>query len=182
MATGMMHRGMALTRQGQSAEGIEQMQQGLAAWQETGAGRWANWLAYLAEAYRHAGRTQDGIRLLAEAVAVGDATGEHNRDAEIYRLQGESLLVMAGIRHTRHGTGRQVKAEGCFRQALDLARRQQAKVWELRAAVQLTRLWQHQGKRTEAYQLLAPIYGWFTEGRDTADLQEAKMLLEQLEP
>jgi predicted ATPase len=92
--------------------------------------------------------------------------------AEAYRLQGEFLLRQA-VPDTAH-------AETCFQQALAMARRQQAKSWELRAALSLSRLWQRQGKWAAAYDLLAPVYGWFTEGFDTADLQEAKSLLEAL--
>jgi predicted ATPase len=92
--------------------------------------------------------------------------------AETHRIQGELLL--------RHAAPEVAQAEACFQQALTVARRQQAKSWELRAAMSLSRLWQCQGKRAEAYELLAPIYGWFIEGFDTADLQEAKVLLEAL--
>ena len=95
--------------------------------------------------------------------------------AELYRLRGELLLAGSAAQATRH-----VEAEACFQHALAIARRQQAKSLELRAAMSLGRLWQQQGKRAEAYELLAPIYGWFTEGFDTADLQEAKTLLEEL--
>jgi predicted ATPase len=91
---------------------------------------------------------------------------------EAYRLQGELLL--------HHALPEVAQAEACFQQALAVARRQQAKSWELRAAINLARLWQHQGKRDEARELLAPIYGWLTEGFDTADLQEAKALLQEL--
>jgi predicted ATPase len=101
-----------------------------------------------------------------------DTTGERHTEAELHRLKGELLLVQP----TDHTT----EAEVCFQQALDIARRQQAKSWELRAAMSLSRLWQQQGKRPEAYDLLAPIYGWFTEGFETADLQDAKALLEEL--
>jgi predicted ATPase len=92
--------------------------------------------------------------------------------AEAYRLQDEFLLCQT--------IPDAAQAEACFQQALTIARRQQVKSWELRTAVSLSRLWQQQGKRTEAHALLAPIYGWFTEGFDTADLQEAKVLLEEL--
>jgi len=94
-------------------------------------------------------------------------------EAELYRLKGELLLVHAAAHHA--------EAETCLRHALDVARHQQAKSWELRAAMSLSRLWQHQGKRAAAYDLLVPIYGWFTEGFDTADLQEAKALLAALD-
>ena len=98
--------------------------------------------------------------------------GERWYEAERYRLKGDLLLALS-VDH-------QAEAEACFQQALAVARHQQAKSWELRAAMSLARLWQQQGKRAEAHELLAPVYGWFTEGFDTADLQEAKALLEAL--
>jgi predicted ATPase len=110
--------------------------------------------------------------MLAEALAMVDKNAERLWEAELYRLQGELLRRQAAT------NGQQI--ETCFRQALDVARRQEAKALELRAGMSLARLWQHQGKQTEAYELLAPIYAWFTEGFDTADLQEAKALLEAL--
>ncbi len=99
-------------------------------------------------------------------------TEERRWDAELYRLKGELLLARAA----EHGT----EAETCFHQALDIARHQQAKSWELRATTSLARLWQSQGKRQDAYDLLAPVCGWFSEGFDTADLKDAKALLEEL--
>jgi predicted ATPase len=110
--------------------------------------------------------------VLAEALTMVNSTGERNYEAELYRLKGELLLQQAA-----EGGN---EAETCFRQALDIARQQQAKSLELRAAMSLGRLWQHQGKCEAAHELLAPIYGWFTEGFDTADLQEAKGLLKAL--
>jgi predicted ATPase len=103
---------------------------------------------------------------------VLEADGQGDLLAEAYRLQGALLL--------RQAIPDAVEAEACFQQALTLARRQQAKSWELRAAMSLSRLWQQQGKRQEVHDLLVPIYGWFTEGFDTADLQEAQALLEDL--
>jgi predicted ATPase len=129
-------------------------------------------LILFAEAAGHAGQVEEGLRLLTEALAVLEASGRGDVLAEAYRLQG-ALLLRQAIPDT-------AQAEACFQQALAIARRQQAKSWELRAATSLARLWQQQGKRAEAYDLLAPIYGWFTEGFDTADLQEAKALLEEL--
>jgi predicted ATPase len=128
-----------------------------------------------------------GLYVLAEALACAHTTGERCWEAELYRLKGE-LLLQAGVqglesRGLTPDAGlqtRDAEAEACFHQALDIARRQQAKSLELRAATSLSRLWQQQGKRAESYELLAPIYGWFTEGFDTADLQEAKELLETL--
>jgi predicted ATPase len=127
----------------------------------------------LAEAQGKAGQPAEGLEVLAEALATAERTGDRRSDAELYRLKGELLLQRA-----RQGDG--VEAEACFHQALAIARHQQAKSWELRAAMSLSRLWQCHGKRTEARQLLAEIYGWFSEGFDTADLQEAKALLEAL--
>jgi predicted ATPase len=117
------------------------------------------------------GQTQAGLTVLAEALALVEKTGQSVYEADLHRLQGELLLIHAG-----ESGG----AEACFQHALTVTRRQQAKSLELRAAMSLTRLWQHQGKRAEGRELLAEVYGWFTEGFDTADLQEAKALLEAL--
>jgi predicted ATPase len=110
--------------------------------------------------------------LLGEALAVVRKTGERFYEAELYRLKGKLLLVRSAAHHG--------EAEACFQQALLVARHQQAKSPELRAAMSLSRLWQRQGKQAAAYDLLAPVYGWFTEGFDTPDLQEAKALLAAL--
>jgi predicted ATPase len=118
--------------------------------------------------------------VLDEALMLVHRTGERCYEAELYRLKGE-LLLQGGQRPKAHGTEQKVaEAEQRFRQALAVARRQQAKALELRAVMSLSRLWQRQGKQREAHQLLAEIYGWFTEGFDTADLQEAKALLDEL--
>jgi predicted ATPase len=133
------------------------------------------WFALLAEAYGKAGQVEAGLRVLAEGQAVVGATEEHYWEAELYRLRGELL------QHASRGAqDTEWTPEGCFRHALDVARRQQAKSLELRAALSLARLWQSQGKRDEARELLEPVYSWFTEGFDTADLQEAKQLLDEL--
>jgi predicted ATPase len=126
----------------------------------------------LAEACGQADQQDDGLRLLAEALAVADNTAERWYEAELYRLKGELLLQCS--------VAQPAEAEACFQQALAVARRQQAKSLELRAAMSLARLWQQQGKDAEARELLGSIYGWFTEGFDTADLQEAKALLAEL--
>jgi predicted ATPase len=126
----------------------------------------------LAEVCGRTERVDDGLAIIAEALAVADNTGYYA--AELHRLKGELLLVQTGSVHQGP------EAEACFRQALTVARHQPAKSWELRAAMSLARLWQQQGKQAAAHELLAPIYGWFTEGFDTADLQEAKALLEEL--
>ena len=112
--------------------------------------------------------------MLAEALAAVESTGERFYEAELDRLKGECLLRQVANQPSPQ------EAEACFQQALATAHRQQARSLELRAAMSLGRLWQQQGKRDEARALLAPIYGWFTEGFDTADLQEAKVLLEAL--
>ena len=153
--------------------GVSQMRQGMAAVRATGhAIGLPGYLAYLAEAYGQVGQVDEGMHLLAEALAMVDTTGERHTEAELHRLHGELLL--------RQAVPDAPQAEACFQQSLAIARRQQAKSWELRAAISLSRLWQCQGKRQEASDLLAPIYGWFTEGFDTADLQDARALLDAL--
>jgi predicted ATPase len=169
---GTFWRGWALAMQGQGEAGLAQMHQGLTAVVATGQ-ELARPLCLvpLAEAAGHVGHVEEGLRLLAEALTALEASGQGDLLAEAYRLQGELLL--------RQTTPDMAQAEACFQQALAIASRQQAKSWELRAAMSLSRLWQ-QGKRQEAYDLLAPIYHWFTEGFDTADLKDAKALLDAL--
>ena len=166
-------RGWALVHQGQGKEGIEQMHQSMQAFRATGAELARPYfLAFLAEAYETMGQPAEGLRTLTEALTLVDKTGERWYESEIYRLKGELLLQQNSDNH--------IEAEACFHHALDLARSQQAKSLELRAATSLARLWQRQGKCQEAHDLLAPVYHWFTEGFDTADLQEAKALVEAL--
>lgn len=129
-------------------------------------------MAFLGEAYGAGGQLGQGLRVLDEALAAVRDTGERMYEAELYRLKGELLRIQS--------TDHAVEAETCFHQALAIACRQHAKFLELLAAMSLARLWQRQGKRADAYDLLAPIYGWFTEGFDTLDLQEAKALLDAL--
>ena len=117
-------------------------------------------------------RTDKGLEALDEALALVERTGERLHESEFYRLKGQLLLARSIDNHSA--------AEACFHHALTIARRQQAKSLELRAALSLARLWQRQGKCDEARELLAPIYGWFTEGFDTANLQEATTLLNEL--
>jgi len=170
---GTCWHGWALAMQGQCEAGMAQMRQGLAV--VLAAGYMLArplCLVLLAEAAGHVGQVEEGLRLLTEALAAFETSGRGDMLAETYRLQGELLL--------RQATPDAAQAEACFQQALGIARRQQAKSWELRAATSLSRLWQQQGKRDTARQLLAPVYGWFTEGFDTADLQEARALLEEL--
>jgi predicted ATPase len=173
LAHGTILRGWALGAQGRRAEGMTLMHEGMATWRAMGV---ALLLPrdhiMLAETYGESGQAEEGLRLLAEALVTMHQQGSYLWEPELYRVTGELLL--------RQTVPDAPEAERCFRQALDIARRQEAKSLELRAAMSLARLWQRQGKRAEARQLLAPIYGWFTEGRDTTDLQEAKALLEAL--
>jgi predicted ATPase len=170
-ALGTIMRGWALVARGDVDAGLNDLHEGITSVRSTGS-RTAYHLVYLAEAYAKAGSTDEGLQCVDEALALMDTTAERCYEAEIRRLKGILLLSQP--------LGHQTAAAACFQQALTIARRQRAKSWELRAAMSLSRLWWQQGKRAEAYELLAPIYGWFTEGFDTADLQEAKALLEEL--
>jgi len=174
MAIGSIMRGWALAQQGQVGDGIEQLTQGLIAYRATGAEHLRPYyLALLAQAYGIMGQSEVGLTVLTEALTHADTTGERWYASELYRLKGELLLQGSSENST--------EAEACFQKALDIARTQQAKSWELRAATSLARLWQQQGKCQEAHDLLAPVYGWFTEGFDTADLKDARALLDVLE-
>jgi predicted ATPase len=154
--------------QGQREEGIAQICQGIAAFRATGAAVYVPYFCtLLADVSAHLGHTEDGIQALTEAHTLIEQHEERYWEAEVSRLRGVLLLRQPGTP--------QDEAEICFQQALAIARRQEAKSLELRAATSLARLWQCQGKRTAAQQLLADVYGWFTEGFDTADLQEAKV-------
>jgi predicted ATPase len=174
VAHGTFWQGWVRTVQGQGAASLAQMHQGVAAIVATGQRvSQPRYLVLLAEAMGHAGQVEEGLRLLAEALTAFEESGRGDMLAEAYRLQGELLL--------RQVVPDATQAETCFHHALAIARRQQAKSWELRAATSLARLWQQQGKPADAHQLLAEVYGWFTEGFDTADLQEARTLLDMLE-
>jgi predicted ATPase len=186
----MILRGWALVEQGQREEGMVQLRQGLAAYRATGSElQRPHFLALLAEACGKVGQAEEGLNVLAEALAVIDRTEERVYGAELYRLKGE-LVLQSGVwrpasenpnaQPLTPNTQMEAEAEACFLKAIDIARQQQAKSWELRATVSLTRLWQRQGKKTEAHKLLSEVYDWFTEGFDTKDLQEAKALLEEL--
>jgi predicted ATPase/DNA-binding winged helix-turn-helix (wHTH) protein len=180
-AQGLMHRigqgrillGWALAMEGEATAGVQYIQQGLAAHQDMGIKMGQPYyLALLAEAYGQAAQPEAGLTLLAEALTLVATTEERWWEAELSRLTG-ALQLQLPIPDVP-------QAEACFQRALDVARQQQAKALELRAAMSLSRLWQQQGQRTKARQLLADIYRWFTEGFDTADLQTAKALLEEL--
>jgi predicted ATPase len=171
LAWGTMMRGWCLGAMGQPAEAIPLILQGLESSRATGAGLLIPfYLMTLAEVYGMAAQADEGLKRLAEAATIVEATQERWAKAEMYRLRGTLLLSM----HER------AAAEDSFRRALTVAQQQSAKFWELRAATSLTRLWCDQGKRKEARNLLAPIYGWFTEGLDTPVLQDAKALLDEL--
>lgn len=168
---GATFQGWTLAMAGQVEAGIAQMRQGLATWQAMGTGmQRPHLLALLAEACGSAGRAEEGLSALGEALAFVQSSDERYYEAEIHRLKGKLLLMQ----------GDEAEAEANFHKAIEVARRQSARSWELRATVSLCRLWQKQGRTDEARQMLAEIYGWFTEGFDTPDLKEAKTLLEGL--
>jgi class 3 adenylate cyclase/predicted ATPase len=172
-ALGASLRGWALAIQSQDEAGMAQVRQGISAFRATGAALAVPYLCtVLAEVAAHLGHVEDGLQALAEAHTLVEQHEERWWEAEVCRLRGVLLLRQPGTS--------QAEVEAWLQRALDVARRQQAKSLELRAAMSLSRLWQQQGKRAEVYELLAPIYGWFTEGFDTADLQEAKALLDEL--
>jgi predicted ATPase len=170
---GRLLQGRALVQQGQSGAAIAQMQQSLAGIRAIGAEVYRPYFqALLAAAYAQAGQPMEGLILLSEVLTVVDKTQERFYEAGLYRLQGELLLQLPAERQT--------EAASCFQHALDLARRQQAKSLELEAAISLGRLWQREGRRVEACQLLTDVYGWFSEGFDTENLQETRALCAQL--
>ncbi|MGH8065666.1 MAG: hypothetical protein ACRERE_10640, partial [Candidatus Entotheonellia bacterium] len=170
---GTIFRGWALAMQGQGAEGLAQVRQGIAANRATGAALLGPYFCtLLAEVSAHLGHIEDGLQALAEAHTLVEQHEERWWEAEVCRLRGALLLRQPGTPPA--------EAEAWLQRALDVARRQQAKSLELRVTMSLSRLWQQQGKQAEARALQAPIYGWFTEGFDTADLREAKALLEEL--
>ena len=200
LTLGTILRGWALVEQGKGEEAILQMRQGLVAYRATGVElRWPYYLALLAGAYGKVGQAEEGRGVLTEALATMDRTGERFYEAELYRLKGmltlqskTSLGQVSDKSRTSQDKSEdtnsqaptpnaQADAETCFHKAIEVARHQQAKSLELRATMSLARLWQSQDKKNEAHQLLSNIYNWFTEGFDTADLQDAKVLLEGLQ-
>jgi predicted ATPase len=182
MAQGTLLQGWVLASQGQGREGLEQMQQGLAGWRAAGQMEGQTfWLALLAEQYAHDGQIEAGLAILTDALAVVHTYGLCAWEPELYRLQGELLWRQAIERDGRLTGAVGRAAEACFRQALDIARRQGARAWELRAALGLSRLWQQQGQTDTARQLLTEIYGCFTEGFDTADWRATRALLDEID-
>ena len=173
LGAGHIYRGVALAHQGQGAEGLGQIQQGIVMLRATGAEIYLPYfLAQQAEVQGIVGHPEDGLPLLSEAVAQIDKTEERWWEAEVHRLTGALLLQQSPDNID--------EAETAFQRSLEVSRRQHAKSLELRAAASLARLWQEQGKQQQAHELLAPVYDWFTEGFDTADLKDAKSLLEEL--
>jgi predicted ATPase len=171
LAEAIVCRGFALVGLGQQAQGIAQLQSGLAAWNATGARVIdTQWLGFIAQAHLQAGQFTDALAALDRAAEINAATGECHYQAELYRLRG---IALAGI-------GEHAEAASWLQQAIDTAQMQQAKSLELRAAISFARLWADRGRRAEARDLLAPVYGWFTEGFGSADLTEAKALLDEL--
>jgi adenylate cyclase len=171
LALGTVIHGWALAIQGQGEAGIAEMRQGLTATLAMGVQAQQPYiLGLLAEAYGAGGHAAAGLHALAEVAAVMETTELRWYKAELFRLKGTLLLQQA--------VPDVCQAEACFHQALDIARQQHAKSWELRAATSLARLWQQQGKQQDACAVLAEVYNWFTEGFDTADLQEARTLLD----
>ena len=170
-AEGMIFRGCALVERGDLVEGISLLSGGSAAYRATGAELWMpHYTALLAAACEIAGKVEEGLRLLDDALQIGERTGERWLDAELYRHKGELLLQQGNTK----------AAEELFGKALGVAKEQEAKLWELRAATSLARLRRDQGRRAEACDLLSPVYGWFTEGFETPDLKDAKALLDEL--
>jgi len=172
-ATGCLWWGWALVQRGETGEGLERIRQSLAHFRAKDSVQTIpHALILLAEVHGQVGDPSKGLEALAEALVVLERTSERRREAEIHRLRGELLLLLPGPR--------QGDAEACFERALAVADEQSARMWGLRAATSLARLWRDQGRRGEARDLLAPLYSWFTEGFDTADLKDAKALLEEL--
>ncbi len=170
---GMMNQGCVLARTGKVEEAIEATRAGISAWRSTGATTWLPpYLSYLAKAYADLGRFEEARRTIIEAMTVIEATKERWCEAEVRRTAGEIALMSP--------QPSLAQAKAFFEQALTIARQQQAKSWELRVAMSMARLWQDQSKPQQAREMLAPIYGWFTEGFDTLDLNEAKALLDKL--
>jgi adenylate cyclase len=175
--------GWALAKQGSTEEGLAQIDQGVALYKaNVGEHIVPYFLALLAETQSNMGRSQEAAQSLSDALALAEKNGEHFFDAELHRLKGElTLQKLSVVSNQLSATNPQGEAEACFLKAIGIARQQQAKSLELRATVSLARLWQQQSKHREAHQMLFDIYNWFTEGFDTKDLQEAKVLLESLE-
>jgi predicted ATPase len=172
-AAGMMHQGCVLALTNKASKAIHMFTAGITAWLATGSTLWVPlWFPYLSKAYAALGQFDDAWRCIGEAMTAVETTRERWWEADIHRTAGEIALMSP-----QPGAA---KAQTYFEHALEVARQQQAKSWELRAAMSLARLWRDQGKMQQARELLAPVYGWFTEGFDTRDRKEAKALLDEL--
>jgi predicted ATPase len=172
-AIGTLGRGWLLGQTGSASDAVQMTTAGITAWRSTGATLFLpSWSLYLAAARAELGQLDDAWRCIGEARSTIETTKERWFEAEVNRIAGEIAL--------KSPEPDMAKTEGYFGRSLAAARKQQAKSWELRAATSMARLWRDQGKRDEARDLLAPVYGWFTEGFDTLDLKEAKALLEEL--
>jgi predicted ATPase len=189
LAVGAILQGWARAEQGYKDEGLMQIRQGLAACRPTRAElAWPHWLALLADVYGKRGQTQEGLATVAEALVQVEKTGERWYEAELHRLKGELTLPQFNVEGSTSAGDippaalhtLQAEAEGYFHKAIAIARQQQAKSFELRATLSLARLWRQQGKKKQARRMLADMYGWFTEGLDTVDLREARVLLAAL--
>jgi predicted ATPase len=172
-AFGMMHQGLLLALSGQASAAVHIMTSGIGAWRSTGSTLWTPWyLSNLASTYAELGQFDDAWRCIGEAMTGVKTTKERWCEAEVHRTAGEIALISP--------EPDAAKAEACFERALAVAHKQQAKFWELRAAMSMAQLWRDQSKRVQACDLLTPVYGWFTEGFDTLDLKQAKALLDEL--
>jgi len=172
-----LFRSMERFVEGNVEEGIKMMRQGLATYRAIGTEmQLHHYLGLLAELCEKGGKVKEGFKAVAEGLAEVKKSGERYYEAELYRIKGELVLKKAGIKDKT----KQEEAERCFRQAIDIARSQKARSWELRAAMSLSRLLQKQGKKKEARKMLAEVYDWFSEGFDTPDLKEARALLDEM--
>src|SRR5262249_2671845 len=172
-AFGMMEQGWLLALTGNVSDGAPLTASGITLWRSIGSMYWLpTFLSYLAMAYAELSQFDDAWRCLNEAMTAIERTRETWFEADVYRIAGEVVL--------KSPQADAANAQTYFERALTVARQQHAKSWELRAAMSLARLWRDQGKLQQARELLAPVYGWFTEGFDTLDLKEAKALLEEL--
>ena len=169
----MMNQGWLFALTAKASDAVQLITSGITTWRSTGATLWAPLRkSHLARAYAELDQFDDAWRCVGEAMTAVETTKERWCEAEIHRVAGEIALMSP--------EPDAAKAEACFERALAVARKQQAKSWELRGAMSMARLWRDQGKRQQARNLLAPVYGWFTEGFETLDLKHAKMLLDEL--
>jgi predicted ATPase len=172
-AQGLIHQGCVLALSGEAADAVQMLTSGITAWRSTGATVWMPlYLSCWASAYAELGQFDDACRCIGEAITAVETTKERLWEAEVHRMAGEIAL--------KSPEPDAAQAEAYFERALAIARAQQAKSWELRAAMSMARLWRDQGKQQQTRDLLDPIYGWFTEGFETLDLKQAKALLEEL--